>query len=79
MKLVINKLCSSCNKDFELKDVQHSGMIRASIANFEDCPHCGERNDHWIKVTWPKFYEEGGRHERSRSRDQSHATDNKQA
>ena len=55
MKLVINKLCSSCNKDFELKDVSHNGNIRASVANFEDCPFCGERNDHWIKVDWPEL------------------------
>lgn len=53
MKFTINKLCHSCNKDFELKAVYHNGMTRASYANFEDCPHCGERNDHWIKVDWP--------------------------
>lgn len=55
MEIVINKLCSSCNKDFVLKDINHNGCIRASTANFEDCPHCGKRNDHWIQVRWPEL------------------------
>ena len=54
MKPKIQKLCSHCNKNFELQDVEHNGMLQASIANFENCPHCGTRNDHWIKVEWPK-------------------------
>ena len=60
MEIIINRVCSSCNKDFELKAVEHNEMMRASYANFEDCPHCGNRNDHQIKVSWPKLAEERG-------------------
>jgi uncharacterized protein with PIN domain len=55
MKLVINKLCSECNEDFELKKVSHNRNTKSSIANFENCPHCGARNDHWIEVKWPEL------------------------
>jgi len=54
MKFDIIRLCSSCNEEFKLESVEHNGCIKASVANFEDCPHCGERNDHWIKIDWPK-------------------------
>lgn len=54
MKLKIERICDSCNKPFVLKDIEHNGVIRASVANFEDCPHCGKRNDHWISVSWPQ-------------------------
>lgn len=50
--LVLERLCSSCNRSFTLKEVQHNGCMNATITNFEDCPHCGCRNDIWIKVDW---------------------------
>jgi len=55
MEIKIDKICYCCNKEFELKKVEHNNMTQQSIANFENCPHCGTRNDHWIKIEWPKF------------------------
>ena len=54
MEPVVHKICSHCNKEFELKKISHNRNYRASMANFEDCPHCGKRNDQWIKIDWPK-------------------------
>lgn len=50
----ITRLCFHCSKDFELKQWEHNGCLKASVANFEDCPHCKKRNDHWLKVEWSK-------------------------
>lgn len=53
MELKILRLCSNCNKEFELKDVDHNVCLRSSISNFENCPHCNQRNDTWVKIEWP--------------------------
>ena len=53
MEIKIERICSHCNEPYELRDIEHNGNIRASVSNFEDCPHCGIRNDVWIKVAWP--------------------------
>ena len=53
MQLVIKPICSHCNKEFTAKDIEHNGCIRASVINFEDCPHCKKRNDIWVQVQWP--------------------------
>lgn len=55
MPLTFVKLCSYCNKEFELKRVEHNGCLRASVTNFEDCPHCNKRNDTWISVKWAEL------------------------
>jgi ribosomal protein S27AE len=44
---VVYRLCSSCNKEYQLD------LYRAKDAtahNFGNCPHCGKRNDVWIRV-----------------------------
>lgn len=51
-ELSIYRLCNACNKEFKLERVEHNACIRVTVANFEDCPHCGARNDHWIKIDW---------------------------
>ena len=53
MDIKVERLCKQCHSNFELKAIEHNGCLRASIANFEECPDCGTRNDHWIKVNWP--------------------------
>lgn len=55
MEIKISKLCSHCNNDFDLKLIEHNGCVKASISNFEDCPHCNQRNDTWVKVEWPNL------------------------
>lgn len=37
-------ICSSCNKEFEMT---HSTW---HTHTFENCSHCGERNDVWIQL-----------------------------
>ena len=53
MDIKVERLCKQCHSNFELKAIEHNGCLRASIANFEECPDCGTRNDHWIQVNWP--------------------------
>lgn len=50
-KVSIYRLCSSCNKDFELT-MSRGGCNDSSeiINNFQNCPHCGDRSDSWIRV-----------------------------
>lgn len=48
----IKKMCNSCNKEFELKMRGEYAAMRQTISNFENCPHCGVRNDTWIMVEW---------------------------
>jgi len=54
----VHKLCWKCNKEFELKRIEHNGMLRQSITNMEDCAHCGARNDTWLAIDWPKENED---------------------
>ena len=44
----IYRICSQCNKEFK---VIKQGLAYGDIVtNFEDCPHCGTRNDIWIRI-----------------------------
>lgn len=54
MELKIRKCCSICNSDFELKNVEHNENAQQTVTTFENCPHCGARNDTWIVIKWPK-------------------------
>ena len=50
-RLVIFRICSHCNKEYKLDMYQMNGLeIRGQAYNFGDCPHCGKRNDVWIRV-----------------------------
>lgn len=50
MKIDVLRLCDHCNQEY------HPTMQRAGntswdlIHNLGDCPHCGKRNDPWIKI-----------------------------
>ena len=46
----ILKLCDNCGEEFELKDIGYSHGGTRLTSNFEDCPHCGTRNDTWIQI-----------------------------
>ena len=51
MKIVVQKLCEECNKEFELHmDESYNGLVN----NMQNCPHCGARNDTWIVITIEK-------------------------
>lgn len=43
----IFKLCHKCNKEFE---VVTSRLNNGFTSSFQDCPHCGVRNDTWIHI-----------------------------
>ena len=48
----IKVLCCACSQEFELKLFGEYATMRQTISNFENCPHCGERNDTWVAVEW---------------------------
>ena len=54
MEIKVERLCKHCHSSFELKAIEHNGCLKASVANFESCPHCDTRNDHWLKIDWPE-------------------------
>jgi DNA-directed RNA polymerase subunit RPC12/RpoP len=43
-RLVVKTLCSNCNKEYTLS------LDNGLSHNFSRCPHCGERNDRWIRI-----------------------------
>lgn len=53
MKFTVDRSCEHCNKGFIVKTLTHNPNAKASIVNFENCPHCGKRNDIWVKINWP--------------------------
>lgn len=53
-ELTVKKICRSCNKEYALKHIEHNANYRQSVSNFENCPHCGKRNDVWIAIDWPE-------------------------
>lgn len=48
----IKILCSSCSQEFPLKMFGEYAAMRQTVSNFENCPHCGDRNDTWVAVDW---------------------------
>jgi len=43
----IFRICSHCNTEFELT----SGVtINERVSTFQNCTHCGKRNDTWISL-----------------------------
>lgn len=45
-------ICSHCNKEYKLEMYSMNGLETRGIAyNFGNCPHCGKRNDVWIRIT----------------------------
>jgi DNA-directed RNA polymerase subunit RPC12/RpoP len=45
-KLKIFRLCNHCNKEFLLRESSN----KITITNFMNCPHCGKRNDVWVRI-----------------------------
>ena len=45
-------LCGKCNSEFQLKGCGISGGAEGKELNstMENCPHCGERNDTWLRI-----------------------------
>lgn len=48
MKIDLFRICSSCNKTFQI--TEYSEGFMDIVVAFQDCPHCKERNDIWITV-----------------------------
>ena len=44
----VYRICELCNKEFELKVTDGHGPNK--ISSFQNCSHCGKRNDVWIRV-----------------------------
>jgi len=42
------RICEHCNKEYKL-DRQYEREDEI-ISNFQTCPHCGKRDDAWIKL-----------------------------
>jgi hypothetical protein len=49
-KVVIEVICSSCNKAFNLRNVDRNENNNTLTTSFEDCPHCGARTDIWLLI-----------------------------
>lgn len=48
MNLSLFRICSRCNKEFQItKYFENSIEI---VATIENCPHCNVRNDIWISI-----------------------------
>ena len=48
-QIEVERICQSCNETFILTtDSRYTKNER--YFTFQDCPHCGERNDVWIKI-----------------------------
>ena len=43
----LNVLCSSCSKEYDLYPYMQKTNEGMNI-NFMSCPHCKERNHHWL-------------------------------
>jgi len=43
------RICEHCNKEYQLKFSYHNDN-KVAINNFQTCPHCGTRDDAWIKL-----------------------------
>ena len=52
MKLDLFRICDSCNKTFQITEYSE-GLFDIVVA-FQNCPHCGERNDIWVTVKAPE-------------------------
>lgn len=46
-QLPVFKICSHCNTEFQLNV---SNAISERVSAFENCTHCGKRNDTWISI-----------------------------
>lgn len=46
-------ICGNCNKEYELKFgyFGNSSGGQDASCNFQNCDHCGDRNDPWLKLT----------------------------
>lgn len=47
--LTANRLCSNCSQGFDI-ELSHGGPSKV-VANHQDCPFCGTRNDIWVLIT----------------------------
>lgn len=46
-QMPVFRICSHCNKEFEL---QVANAISERVSAFQNCDHCGKRNDTWISI-----------------------------
>lgn len=48
-ELKVYKICSNCNVEYKLT-LRHGAGVDANVTTFEDCPHCGLRDDSWLRI-----------------------------
>ena len=47
----VYRICSSCSEEFQLDMASWSSALpRETVNCIAECPHCGARNDVWIRV-----------------------------